>query len=90
MSRAFVHEDPGERLPRRDYHLPARDDPTFDRAAAYAMLEAARAGETATAEEATGYRWGDKKLAPFVQEMLIDAESDGDERLAQLARRFLR
>jgi len=90
MSRAFVHEDTGERLPRRDYHLPPRDDPSFDRAAAQALLEAARNGETATAEDATGYRWGDKKLAPFVQELLVDAESDGDERLAQLARRFLR
>jgi hypothetical protein len=90
MPRAFVHEDAGERLPRRDYHLPSRDDPAFDRAAAEALLEAARNGETATAEDATGYRWGDKKLAPFVEELLIDAESDGDERLAQLARRFLR
>jgi hypothetical protein len=90
MSRAFVNEDAGDRLPRRDYHLPPRDDPSFDRAAAQALLEAARDGETAAAEEATGYRWGDKRLAPFVQEMLVDAESDGDERLAQLARRFLR
>jgi hypothetical protein len=90
MSRAFVHEDAGERLPRRDYHLPDRDDPSFDRAAAQALLEAARNGETATAEDATGYRWGDKKLAPFVRDLLVDAESDGDERLVTLARRFLR
>ena len=90
MSRAFVNEDAGDRLPRRDYHLPPRDDPSFDRAAAQALLEAARDANTGSAEAATGYRWGDKRLAPFVRDLLVDAESDGDERLAQLARRFLR
>ena len=52
MSRAFVNEDAGGG-PRRDYHLPDRDDPDFDRVAARVLLEAARAGETASAEDAT-------------------------------------
>ena len=90
MSRAFVNEDADGAVPRRDYHLPPRDDPGFDRAAARALLEAARSGETASAEDATGYRWGDPHLAPFVRELLDGAEVEGDERLAQLARRFLR
>ena len=90
MSRAFVNEDAGDSGPRRDYHLPERDDPSFDAVAAAALLEAARAGETASAEEATGYRWGEPKLARHVRKILKDAESSGDDRLEQLARRFLR
>jgi len=90
MSRAFVNEDAGGGGPRRDYHLPERDDPGFDVAAARALLEAARSGETSSAEDATGYRWGEPKLAKHVRRMLADAEREGDERLEQLARRFLR
>lgn len=90
MSRAFVNEDADAGVPRRDYHLPAREDPGFDAAAAHAMLEAARVGETASAEQATGYFWGEPRLAPFVREILRDAEKSGDERLEQLARRFLK
>ena len=90
MSRAFVNEDAGSGGPRRDYHLPERDDPDYDRAAARALLEAARAGETQSAEEVTGYRWGDAVLAPHVRTILAEAERDGDDRLEQLARRFLR
>jgi hypothetical protein len=90
MSRAFVNEDAGGRGPRRDYGLPARTDAGFDEAAAAALLEAARAGETAAAEEATGYYWGEPKLHAHVRRILERAESQGDERLAQLARRFLR
>jgi hypothetical protein len=90
MSRAFVNEDAAGSGPRRDYHLPARDDPEFDAAAASVLLEAARAGETDSAEDATGYRWGDPKLASHVRQILRDADAAGDERLAQLARRFLR
>jgi hypothetical protein len=89
MSRAFVNEDAGGGVPRRDYHLPDRNDPAFDRAAASALLEAARAGETAAAEDATGYRWGEPKLATHVRRILRDAERAGDDRLEQLARRFL-
>jgi hypothetical protein len=91
MSRAFVKEDtnswgdPGKR-----YSLPARTDPGFDEAAAEALLEAARAGDTGSAESATGYYWGEKCLRPFVERILTRAEEEGDERLAQLAGRFLR
>lgn len=91
MSRAFVKEDtsswgdPGKR-----YLLPARTDPGFDEAAAEALLEAARAGDTGSAESATGYYWGEKRLRPFVERILARAEEEGDERLAQLAGRFLR
>jgi hypothetical protein len=46
MSRAFVNEDAGGSAPRRGYGLPARDDPGYDAAAAAALLEAVRAGET--------------------------------------------
>lgn len=90
MSRAFVNEDAGGAGPRRDYHLPERDDPSFDAAAASVLLEAARAGETSAAEDATGYRWGEPRLANHVRRILRDAEQSGDERLEQLARRFLR
>ena len=90
MSRAFVNEDAGGGVPRRDYGLPEREDPGFDRAAARALLEAARAGETASAEEATGYYWGEPRLHPHVRKILVEAERAGDDRLEQLARRFLR
>ena len=90
MSRAFVNEDAGGGGPRRDYHLPERDAPGYDAAAARVLLEAARAGETASAEDATGYRWGEPKLAAHVRRILSEAERVGDDRLEQLARRFLR
>jgi hypothetical protein len=90
VSRAFVNEDADGGVPRRDYHLPDRADPAFDAAAARALLEAARVGETASAEEATGYRWGETRLAPIVREILTEAQQRGDDRLEQLARRFLR
>jgi hypothetical protein len=90
MSRAFVNEDAGGTGPRRDYHLPPRDDPEFDAVAAGVLLEAAREGETAVAEDATGYLWGEPRLAIHVRRILRDAEKNGDERLEQLARRFLR
>ncbi len=89
MSRAFVGEheqwgDPGYRVA-----LPARDDPGFDAAAAEALLEAARAGQTGSAEAATGYYWGEVKLVPHVRAVLARAEESGDERLVTLCRRFL-
>ena len=89
MSRAFVNED-ADGIPRRDYQLPARNDPGFDRAAARALLEGARAGETASAEDATGYRWGEPTLSAYVREILAHAEAAGDDRLEQLAQRYLR
>lgn len=91
MSRAFVKEDGaawGD--PGRRYSLPDRDDPDFDEAAAEALLEGARTGDTGSAESATGYYWGEKKLRPYVQKILVRANNEGDERLAQLAERYLR
>jgi hypothetical protein len=90
MSRAFVNEDAGGSAPRRGYGLPPRDDPTFDAAAAEALLEAARAGETESAELATGYYWGEPRLRPQVQQILARARASGDDRLEQLAERYLR
>lgn len=89
MSRAFVNDDAGGDVPRRDYHLPPREHPDFDGAAARALLEAARAGETASAEEATGYYWGEPGLHSHVREILSEATAAADDRLEQLARRFL-
>ena len=76
-------------MPRRNYGLPKRDDPEFDRAAARALLEAARVGETQLAERATGYYWGEPRLRPHMEELLVEAEAAKDDRLEQLARRFL-
>lgn len=90
MSRAFVNEDAGSGAPRRNYHLPPREDPDFDRLAARALLEAARIGETESAEVATGYFWGEPTLHAHVREVLAEALRTGDERLEQVARRFLR
>jgi hypothetical protein len=90
MSRAFVKEDAGWGDPGKRYSLPARNDPGFDEAAAEALLEGALSGETGSAESATGYYWGEKKLRPFVEAIRVRAERDGDERLVQLAERFLR
>ena len=89
MSRAFVKEDAGGGAPRRNYGLPPRDDPGFDAAAAAALLDAARVGETASAEQATGYYWGEPKLRTHVQRILARARAQHDERLEQLAERFL-
>lgn len=90
MSRAFVNEDAGNATPRRDYALPLSGDPSFDAAAATALLEAARAGETASAEEATGYYWGERRLHDHVRRIRERAIAAKDERLEQLADRFLR
>ncbi|MBA3889301.1 MAG: hypothetical protein H0X64_02115 [Gemmatimonadaceae bacterium] len=90
MSRAFLRDDAEGEMPRRNYALPERDDPDFDRIAAQALLEAARVGETQLAERATGYYWGEPRLAPHVERILAEAERTSDERLEQLARRFLR
>jgi hypothetical protein len=90
MSRAFVNEDAdaGEAPPR--FALPSPDDPSFDSAAARALLQGAHLGDTASAEAATGYYWGEPKLRPWVERILAEARQDGDERLEQLAERFLR
>jgi hypothetical protein len=88
VSRAFIKEDAGGPEPR--YHLPPRADPAFDAAAAWALLEGANAGDSLSAEEATGYRWGEPKLRPHVERILAEARREGNERLEQLAERFLR
>jgi hypothetical protein len=90
MSRAFLRDDAEGEMPRRNYALPPRDDPEFDRAAARALLEAACVNETQLAERATGLLWGEPRLRPYAEEVLAEAERDGNARLEQVARRFLR
>jgi hypothetical protein len=90
MSRAFVNEDAGNDRPAPQYHLPPREDPGFDAAAASALLEGARVGDTLSAEEATGLRWGEARLVPHVERLLASAIGLKDDRLEQVARRYLR
>ena len=90
MSRAFVNDDAGSGPPKRDYGLPPRDDPDYDAAAALVLLEAARQGETESAEVATGYYWGERHLHDHVRRILDRARAESDERLVRLAERFLR
>jgi hypothetical protein len=89
MSRAFVNEDSDQGGGRRHFTLPARDDPQYDEAAAEALLDAAHSGETGSAEQATGYYWGEPRLRPYVTRILARARQDRDDRLVQLAERFL-
>lgn len=89
MSRAFINEDAGAGDAPR-YPLPSRNDPSFDLAAARALLHGADLGDTASAEVATGYYWGEPRLRPLVERIRDEALEDGDERLEQLAERFLR
>lgn len=90
MSRAFVKEgNESWGNPAARFGLPPRDDSGFDAAAATALLEAAREGDTGGAEQATGYYWGEARLKPHVERILARARAEGDERLAQLAERFL-
>jgi len=88
MSRAFVNEDAGGEAPR--YALPPREDPGYDAAAARALLKGADQGDSASAEAATGYVFGEPKLRPHIEHVLSEARAAGDERLEQLAERFLR
>jgi len=90
LSRAFLRDDAEGEKPFRDYGLPPRDDPDYDRVAARALLEAARVSETELAERATGYYWGEPALRPYVEAILVEAERANDERLEQVARRYLR
>lgn len=93
MSRAFVNEDAASEPPRR-FALPPVDDPGYAAAAAFAMLEAARDGDTRSAEDATGYRWGSSELDPHVRRLLEKERerpvAEQDSRLMTVARRFLR
>lgn len=88
MSRAFVKEDSDGAAPR--YSLPPRDDPGYEMAAARALLTGANLGDTASAEEATGYTWGDPRLVSQIRLILAEAVERGDDRLETLAERYLR
>lgn len=93
MSRAFVNEDAASEPPRR-FGLPPVDHPGYAAAAAFAMIEAARDGDTRSAEEATGYRWGSAELRPHVERLLEKERqrplNEQDARLITVAKRFLR
>lgn len=88
MSRAFVKEDDHEQEP--DFRLPDPDSPYYQEAAAWALIQGADEGDSRRAEIATGYRWGDPLLRSHMEEILEEAEAGGEDRVAQLARRFLR
>jgi hypothetical protein len=90
MSRAFVNEDAGSSRQFRRFGLPARDDPSFDEQAARALLEGAVSADTESAEQATGYYWGEVRLRPHVERLLARARADGDPDLVRAAERFLR
>jgi hypothetical protein len=92
MSRAFVKEDDGY-VPPGSFALPPRDDPGFELAAARALLEAARDGNTPSAESATGFRWGEPRLHAHVRRLITEAEAlpeeERDRRYLRVARRFI-
>lgn len=90
MSRAFVNEDAGGGRSHRRFDLPPRDDPSFDERAARALLEGAMSADTESAELATGYYWGETRLRPHVERVLVTARADGDESLVRAAERYLR
>ena len=90
MSRAFVSEDSGGPGPEQRYRLPPRDDPGFPAAAARALIQGANEGDSAGAEEATGFRFGEPALVPYVVELLETARREQNERLEQLTERYLR
>ena len=94
MSRAFVNEDADGFEPAARLDLPPPDDPSYEAAAALALLEAARDGHTYLAEEATGYRWGDPTLSDHVRRFLDKErelpEEEQSRRFIQVARRYLR
>lgn len=89
MSRAFVNEDAAGG-PEPEYRLPDPDSPYYREAAAWALIQGADQGDSRGAEDATGYRWGDPLLASELEAILAQAEERGEDRVAQLARRFLR
>ena len=90
MSRAFVNEDAGGGRQFRRFGLPPRNDPSFDEQAARALLDAAMTADTESAEQATGYYWGEVRLRPHVERILSQARSEGDAGLARAAERYLR
>ena len=90
MSRAFVNEDAGGGRQFRRFALPPRTDPSFDEHAARALLEGAVDADTESAEQATGYYWGEVRLRPHVEKLLARARSEGDASMTRAAERFLR
>jgi hypothetical protein len=90
MSRAFVSEDHDGPDPRVRFPLPPRDDPGYAVAAARALIQGAHEGDSAAAEEATGHTFGDPALVPQVRAILAEARETGNDRMEQLAERFLR
>lgn len=94
MSRAFVNEDRSDDVPRVHFTLPPFRDPSYPRAAAFALLESACVGHTSDAEEATGYRFGEPQLHRHVRSLLEQEEArpepEQDRRLIMVAKRFLR
>ncbi len=91
MSRAFVNEDAaGWGGSSRKITLPARSDPGYDEAAARALIEAAVDGDTGSAEQATGYYWGDDRLKRYVRAILDRARKESDESTIRAAERYLR
>jgi hypothetical protein len=89
MSRAFVNEDASSDAGPA-FNLPDSESPYYDEAAAWALIQGADEGDSLGAEAATGYRWGEKRLVPVVRKILREAEAGNQDRVAQLARRFLR
>ena len=87
MSRAFVNEDAEGR--EVSYNLPQPDDPDFAEAAAWALIEGWNQGDLHGAELATGCKWGEPRLLPHVQSILERAQEQDDERIEQLATRFI-
>ncbi|HSC33524.1 MAG TPA: hypothetical protein VLD17_17505 [Gemmatimonadaceae bacterium] len=70
--------------------MPPRGDASFAAAAADVLLRASVDGETASAEEATGYYWGADALRDEVERILARARAEGDDALARAAERYLR
>ncbi|MBW3534589.1 MAG: hypothetical protein KY453_05140 [Gemmatimonadetes bacterium] len=89
MSRAFVNEDAGL-TPEPSYDLPDPGSKHYEEAAARALLQGADQGDSLGAERATGRRWGQSELVPHVRDLLEKARAEGDARMEQLAKRFLR
>ena len=89
MSRAFVNED-ATGQPDPEYRLPDPESPYYPEAAAWALIQGADEGDTRSAEDATGYLWGSPELVSHMESILSGAEEGGQERVAQLARRYLR
>lgn len=89
MSRAFVKDDGGAE-PDPHFDLPDPDSPLYPEASAWALLQGADAGDSRSAERATGYTWGDARLVEPMRLILEDAKKRDDMRVFRLARRFLR